>query len=143
VRSILEDRRGVVWIGTDNALFQVKGNKVQRVEMAPGVGPLAVHVISEDRQNLIWVVVLGSCRLGTDSMLYLPANHPDGTRIEFMEFKPIKAACCSPYTGREPVHRLDGSRELSRRERKMKGTIAFDEGGSEKGVRAFSSQVPS
>jgi signal transduction histidine kinase/ligand-binding sensor domain-containing protein len=55
VRSVLEDRRGVVWVGTDSGLFQVKGDKVQRIEMPAGMGPLAVHVISEDRQNRIWI----------------------------------------------------------------------------------------
>ncbi|WP_158790726.1 sensor histidine kinase [Granulicella sp. L60] len=55
VRSVLEDRHGVVWVGTDNGLFQVKGGKVERVEMAEGIGPLAVHVISEDRESRIWV----------------------------------------------------------------------------------------
>ena len=55
VRSVLEDRRGVVWVGTDNGLFQVKDDKIQRVEMPAGMGPLAVHGISEDRQNRIWI----------------------------------------------------------------------------------------
>jgi ligand-binding sensor domain-containing protein/signal transduction histidine kinase len=55
VRSVHEDRSGVVWVGTDNGLFQVKGSRVQRVEMPAGMGPLAVHVISEDQQSRIWV----------------------------------------------------------------------------------------
>jgi signal transduction histidine kinase/ligand-binding sensor domain-containing protein len=55
VRSVLEDQRGVVWVGTDNGLFQVKDDKIQRVEMPAGMGPLAVHAISEDRQNRIWI----------------------------------------------------------------------------------------
>ena len=55
VRSVVEDRHGVVWVGTDNGLFQVEGGQVKRVEMAAGMEPLAVHVISEDRQNRIWV----------------------------------------------------------------------------------------
>jgi ligand-binding sensor domain-containing protein/signal transduction histidine kinase len=55
VRSILEDRRGTVWVGTDNGLYQVTGDRVKRVEMMPGVEPLAVHAISEDRQGRIWV----------------------------------------------------------------------------------------
>ncbi len=54
VRSILEDARGTVWVGTDNGLFQVKGEEVKRVEVG-GSGPLAVHGIAEDRQGRIWV----------------------------------------------------------------------------------------
>jgi ligand-binding sensor domain-containing protein/signal transduction histidine kinase len=55
VRAVLEDRRGTVWVGTDNGLFKVNGSRVERVEMAAGMGPLAVHAISEDREGRIWV----------------------------------------------------------------------------------------
>jgi catechol 2,3-dioxygenase-like lactoylglutathione lyase family enzyme len=41
--------------------------------------------------------------LGVDGKLQLDLHDPDGTRIEFMEFLPIKTPCCSPYTGRQPV----------------------------------------
>ncbi len=41
--------------------------------------------------------------LGVDGKLQLDLTDPDGTRIEFMEFKPVKPACCSPYTGRQPA----------------------------------------
>ena len=41
--------------------------------------------------------------LGVDGKLQLDLTDPDGTRIEFMEFKPVKAPCCSPYTGTQPA----------------------------------------
>jgi len=41
--------------------------------------------------------------LGVDGKLQLDLTDPDGTRIEFMEFKPVKEACCSPYTGAQPT----------------------------------------
>ncbi len=41
--------------------------------------------------------------LGVDGKLQLDLTDPDGTRIEFMEFKPVKTACCSPYTGKQPT----------------------------------------
>lgn len=41
-------------------------------------------------------------RLGVDGKLQLPLHDPDGTRIEFMEFLPVKTPCCSPYTGTQP-----------------------------------------
>ena len=40
--------------------------------------------------------------LGVDGKLQLDLHDPDGTRIEFMEFAPVKKACCSPYTGAQP-----------------------------------------
>ena len=41
--------------------------------------------------------------LGVDGKLQLDLTDPDGTRIEFMEYAPVKPACCSPYTGTQPV----------------------------------------
>jgi catechol 2,3-dioxygenase-like lactoylglutathione lyase family enzyme len=40
--------------------------------------------------------------LGVDGKMQLDLTDPDGTRIEFMEFLPVKKPCCSPYTGRQP-----------------------------------------
>lgn len=41
--------------------------------------------------------------LGVDGKMQLDLNDPDGTRVEFMEFKPVKTPCCSPVTGKDPV----------------------------------------
>ncbi len=41
--------------------------------------------------------------LGVDGKLQLDLHDPDGTRIEFMEYRPIQMPCCSPYTGKQPV----------------------------------------
>ncbi len=40
--------------------------------------------------------------LGVDGKMQLDLHDPDGTRVEFMEFMPVKTACCSPYTGPQP-----------------------------------------
>lgn len=40
--------------------------------------------------------------LGVDGKMQLDLRDPDGTRVEFMEFKPVKDPCCSPYTGAQP-----------------------------------------
>jgi catechol 2,3-dioxygenase-like lactoylglutathione lyase family enzyme len=41
--------------------------------------------------------------LGVDGKMQLDLTDPDGTRVEFMEFKPIKDPCCSAYTGVQPA----------------------------------------
>ena len=41
--------------------------------------------------------------LGVDGKLQLDLHDPDGTRVEFMEFLPVKKPCCSPYTGKQPT----------------------------------------
>ena len=40
--------------------------------------------------------------LGVDGKIQLDLVDPDGTRVEFMEYKPVKDPCCSPYTGVQP-----------------------------------------
>lgn len=40
--------------------------------------------------------------LGVDGKLQLDLVDPDGTRVEFMELKPLVDPCCSPYTGTQP-----------------------------------------
>ncbi len=37
--------------------------------------------------------------LGVDAKWQLDLYDPDGTRVEFMEFQPVKDPCCSPFTG--------------------------------------------
>ncbi|WP_158942805.1 sensor histidine kinase [Granulicella sp. S190] len=55
VRSVFEDHRGTLWIGTDSGLFRVEGDRVKRIGRADAKGPLAVHEISEDSIGKIWV----------------------------------------------------------------------------------------
>jgi catechol 2,3-dioxygenase-like lactoylglutathione lyase family enzyme len=40
--------------------------------------------------------------LGVDGKMQLDLTDPDGTRVEFMEFLPVKKPCCAPYTGQQP-----------------------------------------
>jgi catechol 2,3-dioxygenase-like lactoylglutathione lyase family enzyme len=41
--------------------------------------------------------------LGVDGKLQLDLTDPAGTRVEFMEFLPVKTPCCSRYTGAQPT----------------------------------------
>lgn len=71
--------------------------------IAPGV----VHVAELQRrlEQRGWTAPAGKNPqvLGVDGKLQLDLTDPDGTRIEFMEFLPVRTACCSPYTGRQPA----------------------------------------
>ncbi len=40
--------------------------------------------------------------LGVEGKVQLDLTDPMGTRVEFMEFLPIKTPCCSPYLGSQP-----------------------------------------
>jgi catechol 2,3-dioxygenase-like lactoylglutathione lyase family enzyme len=41
-------------------------------------------------------------KIGRDGKWQLNVYDPDETRVEFMEFKPSKEPCCSPFTGPHP-----------------------------------------
>ena len=43
-------------------------------------------------------------KIGRDGKWQLNLYDPDGTRIEFMEFKPVQEPCCSKFTGPHPAH---------------------------------------
>ena len=77
VRSVVEDRRGAVWVGTDDGLYRIEGDRVRRVDGTPDVPALAVHAIREDRRGRLWVG--GSTLLlldGAKSYEYpLPGEH--------------------------------------------------------------------
>jgi catechol 2,3-dioxygenase-like lactoylglutathione lyase family enzyme len=41
-------------------------------------------------------------QIGRDGKVQLNLFDPDLTRVEFMEFTPVKDPCCSPFTGKSP-----------------------------------------
>jgi catechol 2,3-dioxygenase-like lactoylglutathione lyase family enzyme len=71
--------------------------------IAPGV--VSVADLQKKLEQRGWTPPQGKNPqvLGVDGKLQLDLTDPDGTRIEFMEFKPVKTACCSPYTGTQPT----------------------------------------
>jgi catechol 2,3-dioxygenase-like lactoylglutathione lyase family enzyme len=71
--------------------------------IAPGV--VSVSELQERLEQRGWRTQGGKNPqvLGVDGKLQLDLADPDGTRIEFMEFKPIEKPCCSPYTGHQPI----------------------------------------
>jgi hypothetical protein len=40
--------------------------------------------------------------IGRDGKWSFDIYDPDFTRVEFMEFKPVKEPCCNPYTAQHP-----------------------------------------
>lgn len=70
--------------------------------LAPGV--VSVADLQKRLEERGWQFVPGKNPqvLGVDGKMQLDLNDPDGTRIEFMEFAPVKTPCCSPYTGTQP-----------------------------------------
>jgi catechol 2,3-dioxygenase-like lactoylglutathione lyase family enzyme len=71
--------------------------------MAPGV--VSVADLQKKLEARGWKFAEGKNPqvLGVDGKMQLDLHDPDGTRIEFMEFAPVKTPCCSPYTGAQPT----------------------------------------
>jgi ligand-binding sensor domain-containing protein/signal transduction histidine kinase len=55
VRAVREDRNGTLWVGTDDGLFRMEGDRLRRVDGTGGIPALAVHAIYEDRSGNLWV----------------------------------------------------------------------------------------
>jgi catechol 2,3-dioxygenase-like lactoylglutathione lyase family enzyme len=70
---------------------------------APGV--VSVAQLQRQLEQRGWKPAQGKNPqvLGVDGKLQLDLTDPAGTRVEFMEFLPIKTPCCSPYTGIQPL----------------------------------------
>ncbi len=54
VRAIFEDHRGVLWVGGDQGLFQLHGDKLERMDGTGRVPSIFVRAIVEDHNNL-WI----------------------------------------------------------------------------------------
>jgi len=72
VRSVYEDDRSRLWVGTDDGLFVLEWDRMRRVDHGTAIAPIAVHSITEDDEHRIWV---GGSRL--------IAILPDGSEQEF------------------------------------------------------------
>ena len=70
--------------------------------IAPGV--VSVAKLQQRLEQRGWKAAAGKNPqvLGVDGKMQLDLNDPDGTRVEFMEFAPVKTPCCSAYTGVQP-----------------------------------------
>jgi ligand-binding sensor domain-containing protein/signal transduction histidine kinase len=54
VRVVYQDTKGRIWVGTDNGLFQIIGERVQRVDNSDSLPSIAVHAIHEDSRGGLW-----------------------------------------------------------------------------------------
>ncbi len=55
VRSILEDSKGAIWLGTDNGVFRLEGGHFRRIDNTPGFPSITVHTIIQARDGALWI----------------------------------------------------------------------------------------
>jgi len=83
VRAVIETRAGVLWVGADDGLFRLEGDRLVRVDGKGGIPKLAVHAIREDRAGNLWV---GGSTLvlvhGAESREYRLEGYGSATRVK-------------------------------------------------------------
>ena len=55
IRAIFEDRRSVLWVGTDRGLFRRIGDKFERVDDRPPIPNVNVYAIGEDTRERLMI----------------------------------------------------------------------------------------
>jgi catechol 2,3-dioxygenase-like lactoylglutathione lyase family enzyme len=66
-----------------------------------GVAHMADVVAALERNQCVGANC-SKTQTGRDGKVQLNLFDPDLTRVEFMEFNPVKEPCCSPFTGKSP-----------------------------------------
>src|SRR5208337_454317 len=83
VRVVYEDHQGVLWVGTDDGLFRLSGDRILRVDGQGNIPPLAVHAIREDDTGGLWV---GGSKLVVihrrDCKEYPLEGYPSASRVK-------------------------------------------------------------
>jgi ligand-binding sensor domain-containing protein/two-component sensor histidine kinase len=55
IRTIYQDRKGKIWVGSDQGLFRLDGDTLLRIGNTPALRALFVRSILEDREGHLWV----------------------------------------------------------------------------------------
>jgi signal transduction histidine kinase/ligand-binding sensor domain-containing protein len=83
VRVVYEDHQGILWVGTDDGLFRLSGDRILRVDGQGNIPSLAVHAIREDDTGGLWV---GGSKLVVihrrDCKEYPLKGYPSASRVK-------------------------------------------------------------
>jgi signal transduction histidine kinase/ligand-binding sensor domain-containing protein len=83
VRAVYEDRQGTLWVGTDDGLFRLSGERFSRTDGNGEIPALAVHDIREDHKGRLWV---GGSRMlmirGSECKVFVLEGYPSATRVK-------------------------------------------------------------
>jgi catechol 2,3-dioxygenase-like lactoylglutathione lyase family enzyme len=92
--------------GTDWLEFMVNvspdaDQRVRGIMNHIAIGVTDIHA-TEQRLRDTGLKLTEEPHIGRGGKWQLNVYDPDGTRVEFMEFKPVQKPCCSEYTGPHP-----------------------------------------
>jgi ligand-binding sensor domain-containing protein/signal transduction histidine kinase len=125
VRTIFEDRTGRIWVGTDNGLLRVNGDRLERLDDMPEFPVIAVHAIYEDSRGGLWVGGSKLLRLADGQFAEF---HLEGKGSENRVKSLIETADHTIWAGTvSGLHRLIPAHNSNRFERvsQVHGTVRF------------------
>jgi ligand-binding sensor domain-containing protein/signal transduction histidine kinase len=84
VRTVYEDNRGVVWVGTDDGLFRLSGANFVRMDGGRNnrIPAMAVHAIREDRHGNLWVGGSTLVRIAAGEVTEYPTGEDSAGRVK-------------------------------------------------------------
>lgn len=96
INCAIKDRRGRIWIGTQNGLLLMQGNEVRRIAQDEGLSNTCIRSIVEDNYGNVWMGTSnGINRIYTEGkeLYVLPLGASDGApRVEMKE----RGTCLMP-----------------------------------------------
>jgi ligand-binding sensor domain-containing protein/signal transduction histidine kinase len=123
VRAVYQDRKGQIWIGTDNGLFRFTGDRIERVDNSNGVPSIAVHAIHEDSLGRLWTG--GSkllCLSGATHREYRLAGEGSQNRVKSITQTRDGTMWVGTIGG---LYRMDAGSDSFHRVKETSGTVRF------------------
>jgi signal transduction histidine kinase/ligand-binding sensor domain-containing protein/CheY-like chemotaxis protein len=81
VLSLLQDRTGFLWVGTDNGLYRYDGRHFREFTTADGLPAMSVHTLAESADGTLWVgTISGVARRVGNHFEKVDAGPGGGTR---------------------------------------------------------------
>ncbi len=125
VRSVYQDAKGTIWIGTDEGLFQVAGERFVRLDDSGNIPVIAVHAIHEDRGGHLWVGGSKLLRLeGSVATEYFLEGEASQNRVKCIQETADGTVWVGTVSG---LQKLDSGTPSSRfkQVRAVSGTVRF------------------
>jgi len=123
VRSVLQDAKGQIWIGTDDGLFRLNGERIERVDGNNSIPLIAVHAIHEDREGHIWVGGSKLLRLdGASIVEFSLEGAASQNRVKSIEDTADGSVWVGTVSG---LQRIASGSSCFKRVREVVGTVRF------------------